>query len=60
MMPNFWQLVITTIVKIWHFHLTTVDLLPKTFLMLYPSLENSTTDIVITNTNFIHIFEDTL
>ena len=43
-----WHLPVTPICKIWWFHLTTVDFLAKTFLILYPSLENHTTNITIT------------
>ena len=32
---------------------TTVDFLPKTFLILYPSLENSTTGIAIASSNSV-------
>ena len=45
-MPNFCQLAITPINKI----LTTVDFQPKTFLILYPSLENSTNGIAVVKT----------
>ena len=44
---TFLHLAITPILKIQQFHLTTVDLKPKTFLILYPFLENSTTGIAI-------------
>ena len=46
---TFWHLPITPIGKIQWFHLTTVDFMPKTFLILYISLENSTTGIAITS-----------
>ena len=42
-----WHLSITLICKIQWFHLTKVDFEPKTILILYPSLENSTTPIAI-------------
>ena len=44
---TFWHLPITPFLKIQWFPLTTVDFQPKTFLLLYPSFENSTTDIAI-------------
>ena len=46
-MPNFCQLATTPLLKIQKFHLTTVEFKPKTFLILYPWLENSTTGIAI-------------
>ena len=47
MMPNFLQLDTTPILKIQYFHLITVDFQPKTLLILFPSIENSTTGIAI-------------
>ena len=47
---TFWHLSITPIHKVQWFHLTTVVFLSKTFLILYPSLENSTTGIAISPT----------
>ena len=44
---TFWHLPITPILKIQWFHLTTVNFYPKTFLIFYPSIENSTTGIAI-------------
>ena len=44
---TFWHLPIKPICKIQWFHLTTVNFQPKTFLILYPSLEKSTTGIAI-------------
>ena len=44
---TFWHLPITPLRKIQWFHLTTVDFYPKSVLILYPSLENSTTGTAI-------------
>ena len=47
MMPNFWQLATTPILKIDLFPLGMLIFSKKNFLNLYPSLGNSTTDIAI-------------
>ena len=48
MMPNFWQLATTPILKIQEFPLGIhIDSEVKIFLILYPPFENSTTRIAI-------------
>ena len=49
-MPNFWQLATTPILKIQSFF-GYIDSYTKIFLILYPSLENSTTCIAILTGN---------
>ena len=60
MMPNFWQFAMTPILKIQSFHLTTVDFYAKTFPILYPCLENSTTGnaikIILLPSFLVHFF----